>query len=112
MRALGSILLATLSKVLRPDTENRLVVAKGKGVGGGMEWEVGFGRCKLLYIGLINNKVLLYSTGISIQYPVVNHNGKEYEKNIYICITESLCCAAEIKHNTVNQLYFNKIKKK
>ena len=27
--------------------------------------------------------------------------------NIYICITESLCCTAEI--NFVNQLYFNKI---
>ena len=24
------------------------------------------------------NKVLLYSTGNYIQYPVVNHNGKEY----------------------------------
>ena len=78
MRALGSILLATLSKVLRPDTENRLVVAKGKGVGGGMEWEVGFGRCKLLYIEWIKNKVLLYSTGNYIQYPMINHNGKEY----------------------------------
>ena len=27
--------------------------------------------------------VLLYSTGNYIQYPVINHNGKEYEKNIY-----------------------------
>ena len=26
-------------------------------------------------------KVLLYSTGNYIQYPVVNHNGKEYFKN-------------------------------
>ena len=25
-----------------------------------------------------------------------------------MCITESLCCAAEIKHNFINQLYFNK----
>ena len=32
------------------------------------------------YIGWINNKVLLYSTGNYIQYPVINHNGKEYEK--------------------------------
>ena len=29
-----------------------------------------------------------------------------------ICITESLCCRAEIKCNIVNQLYFNKIKLK
>ena len=27
-----------------------------------------------------NNKVLLYDTGIHIQYPGINHNGKEYEK--------------------------------
>ena len=26
----------------------------------------------------------MYSTGNCIQYPVINHNGKEYEKNIYI----------------------------
>ena len=44
------------------DIENRLVVAKGERVGGGMEWEVGVSKCKLLYIEWINNKVLLYST--------------------------------------------------
>ena len=41
--------------------------------------EFGISRCKL-YVGWINNEVLLYSTGHYIQYPVVNHNGKEYEK--------------------------------
>ena len=51
----------------------------------------------ILYMGWINNKVLLYSTGNYIQYPVINHNGKEYEKKyIYVCITESLCCTAEM----------------
>ena len=34
----------------------------------------------LIYIGWINSKVLLYSTGNYIQYLVINHNGKEYEK--------------------------------
>ena len=29
----------------------------------GMEWEFGISRCKQLYIGWINNKVLLYSIG-------------------------------------------------
>ena len=33
-----------------------------------------------LYIEWINNKVLLYSTGNYIQYPVINHNGKEHDK--------------------------------
>ena len=28
----------------------------------------------------INNKVLLYSTGNYIQYPMINHNGNGYEK--------------------------------
>ena len=35
---------------------------QGGGGGGGKEWEFGISRCKLLYIGWINNKVLLYST--------------------------------------------------
>ena len=64
------------------------MVAKGEGVGGGMEWEVGFSRCKRLYMEWINNKVQLYSTGNYIQYPMINHNRKEYfkKKNVYICI--------------------------
>ena len=33
------------------------------------------------------------------------------KQNIYVCLTESFCCIAEIKHNIVNQLYFNKILK-
>ena len=45
-----------------------------------MEWEIGVSRCKLLHIEWINNKVLLYSTGSSIQYPEINHNGKEPKK--------------------------------
>ena len=62
----------------------------------GMDGEFGISRFKLVYIGCINNKVLLYGTGNYIEYPEVNHNGKEYlEKNVYICITESLCYTAE-----------------
>ena len=62
---------------------------------GGKDWEFGISRCKLLYIGWINNIVLLYSTGNYIQYPVINYNGKEYEKE-YICISESFSYTAEI----------------
>ena len=60
------------------DRENTLVVAKGEEGGGGMDWEFQIRRCKLLCLGWINNKVLLYSTGNYIQYPVINHNGKEF----------------------------------
>ena len=31
----------------------------------------------------INNKVLLYSTGNYIPYPVINHNGQVYEIYVY-----------------------------
>ena len=64
--------------------ESRLVVAKGEGVGGQVDWEVGLSGCNL-YMEGINNKVLLYSTENYIQCPMVNHNGKEYFlKRIYI----------------------------
>ena len=45
---------------------------------------------------MINNKVTVYSIGNYIQYPIISHNGKEYEKE-YTCITETLCYIAEIK---------------
>ena len=83
-----------------------------------MDWELGVSRCKLLHIQWINNKILLYSTGNYIQYFVINHNGKEYDKYIYIhiyiythmyvCITESLCSTAEI--NTTWQINYSSIK--
>ena len=46
----------------------------------GMDWESGISRCKLLCREWINSKFLLYSTKNYIQYPMINHNGKEYEK--------------------------------
>ena len=50
-----------------------------------MNWEFGVGRCKLLHVEQINNKVLLYSTGNYIQYPRINHNGKEFlKKSMYM----------------------------
>ena len=44
----------------------------------GKDWEFGISR-ELLYREWIN-KILLYNTGNYIQYPVINHNRKEYEK--------------------------------
>ena len=54
--------------------------AKEEGAEGGMDWDFGVRRCKLVYIEQINNKVLLYSAGNYVQYLVINHNGKEYKK--------------------------------
>ena len=61
-------------------TQNRLVSPK---VGGGREvnWEFGVGRCRLLHLECINNKVLLYSAKNYTQFPGIKDNGKGY---IYI----------------------------
>ena len=91
-----------------------------------MNWEFGSSVGKLLYIELINNKVLWYSTGNYIQYPVINHNGKEYERMymyvyiynwiihyIFIYIYKLNHFASQQKLTQhCNQLYFNKINSK
>ena len=68
--SLSSSLIKTLCDA---DMGNRLVVIGGKGCSG----SPGFtdASCPGVY------------TGNYIQYPVINHNGKEYEKED----TESLC---------------------
>ena len=40
-------------------------------------------RCKLLYIRQMRNSSILYS-----QYPVINHNGKEYKNMLPFCAVE------------------------
>ena len=75
------------------DIENTMVVAKGEGVGGEMEWKFGVTISKALYIEWINNNVLLKSTKHYGQYPMINHDRNSiWRKNvcISICITESL----------------------
>ena len=57
-----------------------------KGVRGRTAWESGVNRCKLLHLGWIDNKILLHITGNYIQYPVINHEGKNMKKNVYIYI--------------------------
>ena len=74
-----------LSMERKQTHRHRKQICGCQGTGGGMDWEFGISRCKLLYIEWINNKVLLYSTGNYIQYPLINPNGKEYEKEcIYV----------------------------
>ena len=42
--------------------------------------------------------VLLYNTGNCVQYSVINHNGKEYEKNVYlyVCVCVCVCIAKSL----------------
>ena len=68
-----------------------------EGWGRRMDWEFGAGRCKLLYIDSVNEKVLLYSIENYIQSPGISHNGKEYwESRANMSKTESLCCTVQI----------------
>ena len=69
-------------------------VCQGGGVEGETKWEVGVSRWS--YYMLRINKVLLYSTENYIQYPMANHMEKNITKNVYICMTGSLCYTAEI----------------
>ena len=66
------------------DIKNRRVAAKVDRGGRGLNWELEISRCKLVCIEWINNKVLLYTTGSYIQYPVISLSGKEHEKRMYI----------------------------
>ena len=71
--------------ICKTETDHRhgewqLVVAWAGGREG-KYWEFGIIRVKLLYIEwmkvlLYSSKVLLYSIGGWIQYPLINHNGK------------------------------------
>ena len=62
------------------DIGDILGLAKWEGGRKGVKKEFGISRCKLLCMEWINNKVLLYGIRNSSQYPVIIHNGKEYEK--------------------------------
>ena len=86
-----------LSMKQKRTLEQREQVAKGVAVGGGMRWEFGVSRCKLLYIKWINSKVLLYSKENCIQYPMISHMEKNILKECtYIYVTELLCWTVEI----------------
>ena len=50
-----------LTRNRHTDIENQPVVARVERVGGGTEWEFGISRCKLVYSGWINHKVLLHT---------------------------------------------------
>ena len=55
------------------DAENRCMVAKGIGGGEERDWKLGIGRCKLLHLEWMKNKVLMCSIGNYIQYHIINH---------------------------------------
>ena len=63
------------------DRESRLVVARRAGEG----WIESWGLTDANYYIWINDKVLLYSTGSYIQYPVINHKVKVTQSCPTLC---------------------------
>ena len=64
-------------------TEEDIVFKEGRGMQGWGREESGVWNWQMqtiTYIERINNKVPLPSTGNYIQYPVINHYRKDYEK--------------------------------
>ena len=57
---------------------------KGERGAGGKDWEVGIGRYNLVYMQ--DGYTTMCNTGNYVQYPVINHNEKEYEEE-YVFIT-------------------------
>ena len=43
-----------------------------------------------------------------IQYPVINHNGKEYKKEMCVCVLLSHFAVQQSWHGIVNKLYLKK----
>ena len=71
----------------------------------GKDWEFGVSGYKLLNSEWISNKVLFYSTGNYIHYPVTNHNGKEYDKEfIYIYVYDPSHAYGEILQPLLHQM--------
>ena len=74
-----------------------------------MDWEFEVSWYKLWHIEWVDNKVL-YSSGNYIQYPGMNHNWEEYEKEC-VCLYNWITLLYTWDY-TVNQLCFQKKKKK
>ena len=92
---------------------NRLVVAKEDEGRGGIGWESGICRRKLLYTGWMNHKVQWYRIGNYIQYPVRNSNGKGFGKECIYVYNWVTLLDSRNECNVGHQLYFyKKLKKK
>ena len=97
----------TNSRTWRTD----LRLPRGRAGGSGMDGGFGISRCNLLHLERISNEVLLFSTGNSTQSLGVEHGGRQYEKEkVHVCMTWSLCCAAEM--DTTMSINYNKNLKK
>ena len=109
--------MATHSSILAwrlPQTEDRGVLQSIGLQRVGHDWSdlAHTHSCKLLHIEQMHNKILPFSTGNNIQYPVISHTGYKYKKNVYICITKAYTSfmIKKIKNKSTYKLIFLKIR--
>lgn len=89
-------------KHILPYRHRKLTVTKGESRGGAT-WGLGTNRYTGLCIKQRSTRMLLCSTGLYIQYPVIICSGEDSEEDthtymglyIHICVTESLHCSPE-----------------
>ena len=67
----------------------------GEGIGRQLDWEFGVSKCKLLHFEWSYYKA---------QYPVINYDGLEHKKNVYVYNWVTLLYSRD---NNINQLYSN-----
>ena len=92
--------------------QNRQKLNVSGGWGGGRWWDelgVWDWHVHTAVVKIDNWQGLLYSTGNAAQYPIINHNGKEYGKECMHMYNWITLLYSRNEHNILNQLYFNKI---
>ena len=78
------------------DKTLKILVAKGVGSEGGMDWQFGISRYKLLYAEWINKKSYCITQGAIFNILLKTITEKNINVKLLCLITQSLCCAAEI----------------
>ena len=79
-------------------SRNQTRITKGETLGGGIHWEVGIGTYALVYTQPIKSQRPTVQNRELYPIPCENLYGKRIWKRIdvWICITESLCCTVEL----------------
>ena len=68
-----------VNRIYPSDTEQICDCQSGEG-NRWKDWEFWISRGELIYIGWVNTKILMNGIGNYIAIPVINNDGKEYEK--------------------------------
>ena len=85
-----------------------------RGVGGGhLEWEFEISRANYyIQAGWTIRSYLPHSTGNYIQFPVINHNGKNMKMNVCVCVCVCVSLCYTWETNKILEINYTSIQKK